>query len=278
MSPTIGLIAGLGRLPELFAASVKDRGERVIVIRGLEGAFPDGAPVAPDALYDVFFGRWNEVVDTLKREGAQKVYMVGKIARDLLFRSGAFDDRFRRVVAAGDARNDDALTVRFVEDLEGEGMRVGRQTDYLSHLTCPRGVLTSRRPSDREWDDIAAGYRLARAVGDMDIGQTVVVKAGAVLAVEAVEGTDRAIARGAELGRGGAVAVKVAKPGQDLRFDVPTVGRETIETLQRHGGSVLAFDADETLIVDRERVVAFADAHDLCVVSYAPGMEMGDRS
>src|SRR5690606_25925068 len=128
------------------------------------------------------------------------------------------------------------------------GMRVGEQPDYLGHLLCEAGVLTGASPSKEQWRDIAYGYRLAKAVSDLDIGQSVVVKDGAVLAVEAVEGTDAAIARGARLGRGDAVVVKVAKSSQDPRFDIPTVGMKTMEVMAEHGAAVLAFEAGQTFV------------------------------
>ena len=273
MTQVIGLIAGLGRIPYVWTRRAKERGARVTVIRAVPGAFEDAGQAGADAVCDIFAGEWGRVVSTLKAHGVTRVYLVGKIARDLLFGQGIFDERCREVIASlGAQGNDDALVEAFVADLASEGIEVGVQAEYLDHLLVEAGVLTKRAPAPGEWFDIARGYEVAKGIAGLDVGQTAVIKQGAVLAVEAIEGTDRAIARGLEIGRGG-VVVKVAKPRQDPRFDVPTVGMETLRTVVRHGGAVLAFDAGQTFLLDREECVSYADQHGVSLVSYVPGME-----
>lgn len=269
---TIGLIAGKGKLPLFLAEAVRARGERLVAVR----AVPEEAvELEAAAVYDIFAGRWGSIVEALKREGVERVYLAGKISREHLFAGGEFDERFHRVMASLGRRNDDAVMEAFVEDLAGEGIVVGAQDEYLSHLLPPAGLLSSRRPTDEEWRDIARGFEVAKAVAGLDVGQTVVVKAGAVLAVEAIDGTDAAIARGCALGRGGAVVVKVAKPRQDPRFDVPVVGLETLRTLAEHQAAVLAFEAGKTLFMERDEAVALADARGIAIVSHHQEFESG---
>ena len=152
-----------------------------------------------------------------------------------------------------------------VEEIEKDGIEVVDQTLYLKPLMPPTGVLTKRRPTPEEEDDIRFGFVTAKAMGGMDIGQTVVVKNKAVMAVEAIEGTDACIRRGGELGRGKSVVVKVAKPNQDVRFDVPAVGKQTIQSMLDSGCTVLAMEAERTLFVEQEEVLKLANAHDLCI-------------
>jgi len=273
VAQVIGLIAGLGRLPQIWTLRAKERGACVTVIRAVPGAFEDAKAAGADAVCDVFAGEWGRVVATLKEHGVTQVYLIGKIARDLLFGQGSFDQRCREVLGRLGARsNDDALIEAFVSDLAREGIEVGRQAEYLDHLLTEAGVMGRRVPTPAEWFDLVRGYQVAKAIAGLDVGQTAVVKEGAVLAVEAIEGTDRAIARGLAIGRGG-VVVKVAKPHQDPRFDVPTIGMDTLRTVVEHGGSVLAFDAGQTFVLDREECLAYADQHGVSLVSYVPGME-----
>lgn len=272
MSRTIGLIAGMGRLPELLAASAARRGDAVVVIRALPGAF--ATPGVPhSAACDIFLGDWHRVVETLKAHRVERVYLAGKISREYLLAGAAVDERFQRVLATAKGLNDDEIIAAFVSDLEREGMPVGEQFDYLAHLRCRPGLLTPGAVTAREWRDIERGYAVAKALAGLDVGQTAVVKEGAVVAVEAVEGTDQAIERGGRLARGGAVVVKVAKPAQDLRFDLPTVGLETLKSMARHGATLLAFEAELTLLLEREEMVAFATERGIKLVSYTPGLE-----
>lgn len=270
MPRTIGLIAGEGKLPAVFAEAVRARGERLVVIRTVPGGAAefDGAVV-----HDIFAGRWGSVVEALKREAPERVYLAGKISREHLFRGGEFDERFQMVMASLARRNDDAVIQGFVDDLAKEGMVVGEQREYLAHLLTEPGILTARRPSAGEWQDIARGYEVAKAVAGLDVGQTVVVKGGAVLAVEGVDGTDATIARGSALGRGGVIVVKVAKPDQDMRFDVPAIGLDTLKTLAEHRASALVFEAGKTLFMERKEAVSLADACGIALVSYTPGVE-----
>lgn len=274
MAETIGVIAGLGRLPHALTHSAKRQGARVVVIRALPGAFEEARDMGADEVCDIFIGQWGQVVSTLKAHGVGRAFLVGKISRECFFGEGSFDRRFQEIVAQlGERKNDDAGINGFVADLAREGIVVGNQAEYLAHLSTEPGVLGVRVPTPEEWRDLVRGYEVAKALAGLDVGQTAVVKDGAVLAVEAVDGTDRTIARGLELGKGGGVVVKVAKPQQDPRFDVPVIGPETVETVIRGKGAVLAFDAHVTLVLDLEQCIELADRHGISLVSYVPGME-----
>jgi DUF1009 family protein len=162
--------------------------------------------------------------------------------------------------------SDDALLRGVAEELESEGIAVVESTLFLGALLAPEGALTARQPDAAQWADIRYGLAVAKGIGAWDIGQTVVVKSRMVLAVEALEGTDAALRRGGALGRGGAVAVKVSKPGQDLRFDVPAVGPATVEICRESGIAVLAVEAGNTLLLEREVLLDQAAAADLVIV------------
>jgi DUF1009 family protein len=164
-------------------------------------------------------------------------------------------------------RKDDTIMMAFVQALARAGFTAFDQTALIRKLMPHRGTLTGREPDEREKKDMEFGFRLAKEIGRMDVGQTVVVKDSAVMALEAIEGTDACIRRGGELARGGAVVAKVAKPEQDNRFDVPTVGKATLETMVEVGATALAIEADKTLLVEREAVVKLAEEHGIAIVA-----------
>jgi DUF1009 family protein len=166
---------------------------------------------------------------------------------------------------------DDVRLRGIAGELERDGITIVESTLFLGALVPTAGVLTTRQPTSREWDDIRFGSQVAKAIGRWDIGQSVVVKQGAVLAVEGIEGTDAAIRRGGELGRGNVVVVKVSKPTQDLRFDVPAVGATTVAVLHDVGARVLALEAGRTIIIDRAAVIAAANAAGIAIVAVEAG-------
>jgi DUF1009 family protein len=166
---------------------------------------------------------------------------------------------------------DDTLLLGLIDEFARDGLRIESALTLCPELLVNPGVLTRRQPSTREQSDIAFGWNVAKEMGRLDVGQSVAIKEKAVLAVEAIEGTDRAILRAGELCRaGGFVVVKVAKPQQDMRFDVPTVGCTTVESLRRAGGRVLAIEAGKTILLDREQTIALADRYGLTIVALAP--------
>lgn len=261
----VGLFAGVGRLPVEFMRAAKMQGHEVVVVAVVGGTAPELEQEA-DAYYEVSVAKLDKAIRTMKKEGVTHVTMIGKVTKEILFKGLKFPDlRALKVLARLRNRKDDTITLAIVEELEKDGLKVVDQTLYLKPLMPPCGVLSRRRPSEDEEDDIRFGFITAKAIGGMDIGQTVVVKHKAVMAVEAIEGTDACIRRGGALGRGKAVVVKVAKPNQDARFDVPAVGKTTIESMIESGCTVLAIEAGKTLFVEQDEVLALADKHGLCI-------------
>jgi DUF1009 family protein len=209
--------------------------------------------------------------------------MAGKIHKVLLFQRFAMwhhlpDWRAVRTfyphwVSGTKDRKDDTLLLTVIEEFAKDGIHFAPATDFVPELLVKDGNLTSRAPSGGQWQDIQFGWKLAKEMGRLDVGQSVAVKGRAVLAVEAVEGTDACIRRAGQLcPQGGFTLVKVAKPQQDMRFDVPTIGMQTVQALVRAGASVLAVEADKTIIVDQPDVVAYAQRHRLTVVAVAEAM------
>jgi hypothetical protein len=255
---TIGLIAGGGRFPILFAESARRAGHRVVAVahvnqtdRALEGAV--------DACTWVKLGQLGKVAEVLRGGGAEGVVLLGGIAKARFFRDAFPDAAGVAVLARVAVRSDDNLLRAIARALEERGLPVLDPTPYLQDRLAPEGVLGRHRPTEEEAADARYGLELARAVGRLDLGQTVVVKKRVAVAVEALEGTDACIQRGGELCGEGAVVVKAVKPQQDRRFDLPAVGPETVETLRAAKGRVLAVEAGATLVMDLDRMVELAD-------------------
>lgn len=259
---TLGLIAGGGRLPLLLADTARARGYRVVVV-GVERA-PHDPPLPADASFEAGAGEMDRVVEFLLTEGARRVLLAGRVSRARLIGEG--DAAFRAGLDHLTDRGDQIVFRQVVVDLFARaGITVASPLEFVSHLLVPEGPLARRLPSADEWEDVRAGFRLARAVATLDVGQTVVVKRGVILAVEAAEGTDETIRRGGRLA-GGIVVVKAARADQDERFDVPAAGLGTILALADAGGSVLALEASRTLLLDRPESLEAADRAGVAVV------------
>ena len=229
--------------------------------------------------------KFGSAIRYFKRHGVSEATMAGKIFKVRLFQRFAWirhlpDWRTIRMflphfwTRQKDCR-DDSLMTAIVDEFASEGIRLAPATDYAPELLLPPGQLTRRGPNAWQWKDIQFGWRMAKEMGRLDIGQSVAVKDQAVLAVEAVEGTDQCIRRAGSLcPAGGFTVVKVAKPQQDMRFDVPTIGRGTLETMVEAGASVLAVEAGKTILLDQAEVIAFADRHKLIIVSLLDGQPL----
>lgn len=255
---TIGLIAGGGRFPILFAESARRAGHRVIAAAHVNQTDP-ALESAVDACTWVKLGQFGKVGDVLREGGATGVVLLGNIAKARFFRDAWLDGVGVKVLARVAVRSDDNILRAIARALDEMGMPVIDPTPYLGDRLAPAGVLGRHAPTESEREDARYGLELARAIGRLDLGQTVVVKDRVAVAVEALEGTDACIRRGGELCREGAVVVKAVKPNQDRRFDLPAVGPETVATLAAVRGRVLAVEAGATLVMDRERMVEAAD-------------------
>jgi DUF1009 family protein len=273
----VGLIAGGGRFPFVFAEKARSVGRPVVCI-GLTGSADPALAKLVDRFHWSMPSRIGRVIRLFKREGVKRLVMAGKVHKaDILHRPWKivtlFPDlttlRFWFFRDRPDNR-DDSLMLALIDEFADSDLKVESALDLCPELLVRPGILTRRSPTSREEVDIAFGWDLAREMGRLDIGQSVAVKERAVLAVEAIEGTDRAILRAGDLCRaGGFVVVKVAKPSQDMRFDVPTVGISTVENLYRAGGKVLAIEAGRTIVIDQTDTVALADRYGLTIVARA---------
>ena len=263
----IGLIAGVGRLPVEFARAARGMGVHVIGIGVLPEVDPELAQVTQSFKY-INIAKLDRIFKALKREQVTEITLLGKINKELVYAHRELPDfRVLKIFTRLKNFSDDTLTLALVEELAAEGISVLDQTELLRPLMPQPGVLSRREPTDSELADMRFGLKMAKQIGGLDIGQTVVVKNRAIMAVEAIEGTDACIRRGGQLGRGGVTVAKSAKPKQDMRFDVPSIGPDTIDSMIEAGAVALVIEAGCTLVVDREGMVAKADQNKISIVS-----------
>jgi UDP-2,3-diacylglucosamine hydrolase len=287
--PPLGLIAGNGRFPFLLLDAARAHGVPVVVAAIREETDPAmNARAAADSgirVHWLSLGELSRLIDTFQREGVQQAVMAGQVKHKQIFSSIRPDWRLAKLLLNLRTRNTDMLLGAVAKVLDDEGIELIPSTAYLEPLLAPPGVLTARAPSDAERQDIAYGREAARHLAAYDLGQTVVIAAQACVAVEAMEGTDAAIERAGSLMRTlddhpsdqsspgtptlarSLTIVKVAKPKQDLRFDVPVIGTRTIETMRAAGATCLAIEAGRTLLFDRDAVRALADAAGIAVIA-----------
>jgi DUF1009 family protein len=264
-STKIGVIAGGGQFPLLFIEAAQKAGRKVMVIAH-KGETDERVTKAADDACWVKLGQLGKVISWFKKNGVGETVFLGTITKTKIFRDVLPDLKGLSLWNKIDAKQDDAILRAVAGALEQEGIAVRESTMYLQHLLFPEGVLTKKKPSKTQKQDIKFGWKHARAIGRMDIGQCVVVRDCTVVAVEAIEGTDATIRRGGELAKEKAVVVKVKKPGQDFRFDLPATGIQTIESLHAVSGSVLAVEAGQALIFDKAEMVEAADKAGIVVV------------
>lgn len=271
----VGLLAGAGRFPLAFAEAAHAQGLQVVGV-GVIGMAPSEqlAPLC-QAYFETPLARLGRAIRLFKRAKIDRVVMAGKIEKTVLFQPW----RILRLLpdlrtihmwlryAARD-RKDDTLLLAVIREFERDAIYFDSALDYCPELLVKHGFLTKRRPTETQWKDIRFGWELAKEMGRLDVGQSVAVNDLAVLAVEAIEGTDRCIRRAGELcRRGGFTVVKVAKPQQDMRFDVPTIGEQTIRSLHESGGRVLAIEANMTIVLDQPAVTELADRLGIAIVA-----------
>lgn len=274
LATPIGLLAGSGRYPVLFAEKARSLGIPVVCV-GISNEAPPELEGLVQRFYWAGVARLGRMIRCFKREGVTRAVMAGKVHKVVMHTPWrAFqllpDWRMVRFWYRRSRRDnrDDSILLGVINEFAMDGITFESALDICPELLVKAGTLTRRVPSANEDKDIRFGWELAKQMGLLDVGQSVAVKERTALAVEAIEGTDRAILRAGELCRaGGFVVVKVAKPQQDMRFDVPTIGCSTIESMQRAGGRVLAIEADKTIIIDQEQTIALADRHGISIVA-----------
>jgi len=262
----IGLIAGNGKFPLIFAQEAKKAGAKVVALAIKEETSPKLKNLV-DRIHWVNVGQLGDLIEICKKEGITRAVMAGQVRHSRLFTQVKLDPRAMALLAGVKDKKANSLLGAVADELSREGIELIESATYLSHLLPSPGILTRRKPTQKEWRDIEFGHKMAKEIAGLDIGQTVVVKDQAVLAVEGMDGTDRTIKRGGKLGRGDVVVVKVSKPQQDRRFDLPIVGERTVEVLKQAKAKVLAFSARSTILLDREKVVKSANQNGISLVA-----------
>ncbi|MFN7980800.1 MAG: UDP-2,3-diacylglucosamine diphosphatase LpxI [Vicinamibacterales bacterium] len=274
----LGLIAGNGRFPFLVLDAARAAGHDVTIIALKEEAFPEleaeaaREPAVP--LHRVSLGQLGTWLKLLQKAGVTHAVMAGQVKHTKLFSDIVPDLMALGLLMRLKSKNTDAIIAGVADTLRDHGIELIDSTAFLSPLLAGEGTLTRRTPNDDQWKDLEFGYRIADTIAGLDIGQTIAVKSAAVVAIEAMEGTDQVITRAGQLAGAGVVVVKVAKPNQDMRFDVPVVGVATIRAMEQAGATVLSVDAGKTLMIDGDAIIAAADAARIAIVGRriaAPG-------
>jgi DUF1009 family protein len=273
-APLIGLLAGSGRFPILFAEAARRQGLGVACV-GIRYEVPDELRELCCSFQTIGVSKLGGMIRAFKRQGVRQIVMAGKVTKNVMYTPWRIvqlcpDYRMIRMwygTCRKDKR-DDSILLSVIAEFERDGMTFASALDYCPELLVKDGVLTRRPPTAAELKDIGFGWELAKEMGRLDVGQSVAIKERAALAVEAIEGTDRCIERAGALCRaGGWTLVKVAKPQQDMRFDVPTIGTSTIENLHKARARVLAIEAGKTIVIDQPEVIALADRYGLTIVA-----------
>jgi DUF1009 family protein len=236
-----------------------------IVAQGFAGQTPPEVAEGADFYQEIGFGQLNKAIRFFKEHGASDIVLLGWVEPKLAISNFKMDFRMLALAAKTRDRRADSVLRALINEIAKDGLTVLKTTDYLPHLLLEEGVITRKKPSKAHFADIALGKKAALAIGGLDIGQTVVVRKHAVVAVEAMEGTDKCVRRSGEFGVGG-VVVKMAKPEQDRRFDVPCFGPKTIESMVEAKSAVLAVEAGTAFVLEREKTVALADANSIAIV------------
>jgi len=261
----IGLIAGNGRFPIIFADNAKKLGYHVSAVAH-EGETEPELAGHVDRIHWIKIGQLNKLIKAFKEDGVHQAVMLGGMKKTHMFTTLRPDFRTLALATRLALWKDDDILRELAKELEREGIAICESTFGLEGILVEEGTLTARAPSEKEWEDIRYGWEVAHDIGRLDIGQCVVVKDRVVVAVEAVEGTDGAIKRGGDLAKEGAVVVKRSKPQQDLRFDLPAVGPRTIEVMAAVKASVLAIEAGRTILLDREIMLEKAKSARIAIV------------
>lgn len=261
------LIAGDGELPVLMAESAKKNGCEVIAISLASDNKKELSKIC-SKVYSYGPGEILKIKQVLIDEGIKQLTFIGKVHKGMLLRRPKLDSEAISLLKSTERLNDDAIMLTLVDRLEQMGVTVLDQTIFIKNLMVPHGVLGSKKPTQEQIEDVDYGFWLAKEMGKLDVGQSVVIKNKMIMAVEAIEGTDKCIERGCKIARGkDATVVKVAKPTQDTRFDIPTVGLQTLKTMKRYGASLIALEAGETIIVDQKKMIDFADKNNIVIMA-----------
>jgi DUF1009 family protein len=264
-----GLIAGNGKFPFLVVKGARRAGASLSVVAIKEETDREIEKIADRVLW-VSIGQLGKMISFFRREGVEKAIMAGQVKHVQIF-SGALPDlRMLKMLLGLKQRNTDSLIGAIAAELKKDNIELIDSTFFVQDQLAPEAVLTKRKPDKTELGNIEYGVQIANEIARLDLGQTIVVRAKACVAIEAMEGTDAVISRAGDLARGKLTVVKVAKPNQDMRFDVPVVGVPTVETMIAAGASCLCVTAGKTLVFDREEMISLADKHKISVIGVKP--------
>lgn len=266
MGAPLGLIAGKGELAPILVRKL-NASERPVVVITFDKSTEKIISKQTDTVYRVGLGQADKVIRIFRKTGVEEIAFAGKVDKRALFENPLFDFRALSLLKNLDRRNDDAIMIAIVAEFEKEGFKIASQMKLFEDLFPGPGQLSKRAPSKKQRADIEFGLKMAKGIAALDIGQTVVVLGSAVVAVEAIDGTDETIERGGRIAKKGAVVLKVSKPNQDPRFDVPAVGVDTIKTMIRVKAAALAIEANKTLVIDMPAVVEACDRSKITFVA-----------
>ncbi|MBQ8848575.1 MAG: UDP-2,3-diacylglucosamine diphosphatase LpxI [Candidatus Gastranaerophilales bacterium] len=261
------LVAGDGNLPVQMAKSAKQNGFEVICVSLSSDNYKELKKYCTKVV-SYGPGQVDSIRKFLKDEGIKQLTFLGKVSKTMLVKRPKLEKSAIAALKELRKLNDDAIMLKIISLMEEIGITILDQTIFIKNLMVQKGVLTKNRPSDAQTDIINYGFNIAKQMGGLDIGQSVVMKDRMIMAIEAIEGTDRCIKRGGKLARRkNAIVVKVSKPHQDKRFDIPAVGLRTIRTMKKYGANVLALESGETIIVDQDKMVDYANKHNMIIVA-----------
>ncbi len=261
-----GLIAGDGELPIRMAESASKNGMEVVCLSLSSDNYKELKKYC-SKVYSIAPGEINKTQKILESENIKQITFLGKVHKGIILKRPKFDSRAIEILKGVKRLNDDQVMLLIVNELEKIGITVLDQTLFIKNLMIPVGVLGKLKPSENQINDVNYGYCIAKEIGKLDIGQSVVVKDKMIIAVEAIEGTDMCIKRGGKIAKKGASVVKVSKPTQDKRFDIPAIGLNTLKIMKKHHLSLLAVEANETIIINKEKVVNYADKNNIIIMA-----------
>lgn len=262
----IGLVAGYGRLPVIFAKAAQKKGD-VVIAFALKGSTQEELAKYVDKIHWLEWGDFQKALRLLVTERIRSIVMLGKIKKDILFKGDEkLDERAKRLLDKANDRKDYSILNEVSKVLGAFGVSIIDSTEYLKELIPAKGILTKREPTQEEWDDINYGKDVARNLSRFDIGQTVIVKNKTVIALEAVEGTDQTIERAGGLVNSDFVVIKMARPDQDMRLDVPLAGIDTLKAIVKASGTALALEEGKTFLIDKDEVIKLADEKNISIV------------
>ncbi len=261
-----GLIAGNGQLPVQLAKNAKENGFEVIAI-SLSSDNRNELKKYCSKVYDFAPGEVLKIKNALLENEIKQLTFIGKVSKSLVVKRPRFDSLAVEFLKQAKRLNDDAIMLFLVNELDKIGITVLDQTIFIKNLMVPRGVLGKIQPTEAQLADVEYGYKIAKEMGELDIGQSVVIKDRMIMAIEAIEGTDKCIKRGCKLGKKDSIIVKVSKPKQDKRFDIPAFGLNTLKTMKKYKASLIAVEANETILVDHKKTIEFADKNNIIVMA-----------